>query len=333
MKTKCCFIIPFFSNNVPDYFDLWAQSAGMNNEIDFLIFSNLDFNVEKYKNIKVIKMDFKEVQQLIKEKLESLLNMKIKINAPYKLCDYRPAYGLVFNEYIQGYDFWGFCDIDVILGKISSFINDELFENYDKLFFHGHFSLIKNNEKMNMIFMKKYPKVMDYEFSFTTNYPCHFDENGTLAFISKYEEDIRVYFKWVFIDVDYESYQTKHYWHGSDSCYIWENGRLTYYWDNAQKSEEIMYVHLQKRAMRRNFPDERLRFAIYRDEFIGLENESAGDILALPLDEAKEADFYKRRKKKRREGYINAIKKGAIKNKIYRKKNHILKDVDMNAFN
>ena len=32
--------------------------------------------------------------------------------------DLRPAYGVLFEEYLDGYDFWGHCDLDVLFGRI-----------------------------------------------------------------------------------------------------------------------------------------------------------------------------------------------------------------------
>ena len=45
------------------------------------------------------------------------------VNSPYKLCDYKPVYGLIFDEDLQDYDFWGHCDVDLIFGDIRKFIN------------------------------------------------------------------------------------------------------------------------------------------------------------------------------------------------------------------
>ena len=41
-----------------------------------------------------------------------------------KLCDYKPAYGLIFEDELIGYDYWGFCDTDILLGDIYQFLED-----------------------------------------------------------------------------------------------------------------------------------------------------------------------------------------------------------------
>ena len=70
---------------------------------------------EKYDypdNVKVINMSFTE----LRKKVQSCFDFKIYLGKPYKLCDYKCAYGLIFEEYIKNYDFWGHCDLDCIYG-------------------------------------------------------------------------------------------------------------------------------------------------------------------------------------------------------------------------
>lgn len=45
-------------------------------------------------------------------------DFKIAIDNPYKFCDFKPAYGEIFADYLKGYDFWGHCDIDLLWGNI-----------------------------------------------------------------------------------------------------------------------------------------------------------------------------------------------------------------------
>ena len=75
------------------------------------------------------------------------------------------------------YDFWGHGDIDVIYGNIRNFISVEMLDEHEMItarhdFLSGTFTLFKNNDKINTLFMqsKDYKKV----FSSTLHY-C-FDE-------------------------------------------------------------------------------------------------------------------------------------------------------------
>jgi hypothetical protein len=78
------------------------------------------------------------------------LDLDIKLTYGYKLCDLKPAYGLIFEEYLKHYDFWGHCDLDIIWGRISHFISDDILDNFDVIttvesHTAGHFTLYKNN--------------------------------------------------------------------------------------------------------------------------------------------------------------------------------------------
>ena len=67
------------------------------------------------------------MKQMIQEKFD----YDISICEPHKLCDYKPAYGYIFEQYISEYKFWGHCDIDTIMGDLNEFITDDLLELYD----------------------------------------------------------------------------------------------------------------------------------------------------------------------------------------------------------
>ena len=309
MNHRICLIIPYFGK-IPAYFDLWALSASYNSDIDFLIISDLPFVVNRDGNVKQIEMSFKEMCDRIKSRIGSWA----VVNEPYKLCDYKPAYGLLFEEYLVGYDFWGFCDIDVILGKISSFISQTVLDNYQKILFQGHFCLMKNTERMRYLFMEKYPNVIDYKHAYSTNFNCHFDENGPIAYADEYDKSINVYFDWIFFDVNFNEYIIQS--HGTECCLIWNDGKLIAYWANGTQSEEQMYVHLQKRIMRRGFDGCVSRFAIMRDEFLDVGDTAIGEILNKNVDSRCESQFKHYKRIRIINTYIKKLRTGWIKTKL-----------------
>lgn len=240
MKNRIVFLIPYYGQ-FPNYFSLWEESAGHNDGYDFVIFTDADYT-PRYDNIKSVKMTFPELVCRIKTRIDK----KCRVSTPYKLCDYKPTYGVVFSEYINGYDFWGFCDIDLILGSINTFVTDQMLDSYDKLFFQGHFGLQRNCEKMNNLFLEKYPNIIDYKTALFTNYSCHFDENGTVAYANEYDKSIRFYFDWTFFDTDFMKYQLEY--NGEEVFFRWSNGHLFMHRFEESIGEK-MYIHLQKRTM------------------------------------------------------------------------------------
>tara|TARA_R110000868_G_scaffold135380_3_gene347870 strand:- start:656 stop:1303 length:648 start_codon:yes stop_codon:yes gene_type:complete len=76
-----------------------------------------------------------------------------------KVWDYRCALGLLYEEEIKGYDFWGHCDFDVVWGDIEAFMPDEFLNCLDWYSSHhqyicGCFSLYRNTPKVNKLFME-----------------------------------------------------------------------------------------------------------------------------------------------------------------------------------
>jgi len=117
-------LISAYFGSFPNYFNLWLKSAGSNESIDFLIFS--DCNCSKYTplphNVKIVKTDF----EALRKRIQSCYDFNLALNTPYKLCDFKPAYGEIFGPEIRGYDYWGNCDLDMIFGNIEKMADDAL---------------------------------------------------------------------------------------------------------------------------------------------------------------------------------------------------------------
>ena len=92
-----------------------------------------------------------------------LVSSKLKINFhpknPYKLCDIKPALGVIHKDLIKNYDFWGFGDLDVIYGDLRKYFSEDRLNKKSLFSTHktrvaGHLCLIKNHPKLNQAFMK-----------------------------------------------------------------------------------------------------------------------------------------------------------------------------------
>ena len=81
-----------------------------------------------------------------------MYSFEISLNSPYKLCDFRPAYGDIFQEELQDYDFWGYCDTDLIFGDICKYLTTNILKEYDKIFEYGHLTIFKNNNRMRNLY-------------------------------------------------------------------------------------------------------------------------------------------------------------------------------------
>lgn len=254
-KYKIAIIIPYFGK-FPNYFNLFLKSCENNSSIDFLIFTDDTSRYDFPMNVKVKYMKFSEFKNIIKSKF----NFDLKLDNPYKLCDFKPAYGFIFDSYLTKYDFWGYCDVDLIFGNIRKFIDDNILEKYNKIFQRGHLSLVRNEEKYNKLFMKEYRGKVLYKEIFQSSENKIFDEKfhsngGGINGIfndnkckvyenDKIIADINIRFNNFKVNSD-NSKKT------IDSIFVYKNKCV---WrkivvGNIIEEQEYIYIHLQKRDM------------------------------------------------------------------------------------
>lgn len=168
---KIVLFIPYFGT-FPNYFQLFLNSCSKNETINWIIFTDNDTEYKYPKNVRRVLMSFSE----IKERIQKKFNFPICLKAPYKLCDYRPAYGLIFEDYTKGYDFWGYCDTDLLFGNLRKFLPDDLLVQYDKVGYLGHLAIYRNNEQMRTAFEKVCQGRVRYKEVFSSEGNCIFDE-------------------------------------------------------------------------------------------------------------------------------------------------------------
>ena len=170
---KSIVLINVFFGKFPWYFNLFLKSCGTNPTVNFLIFTDQEKPQNCPNNIEFIPFSLGKFNELASEKL----NLKINIKYAYKLCDFKPAYGVIFSDYLLGYEYWGILDIDIIFGRIREFITDEMLSNYEVISVRndyptGSFMIFENSEKINYLFKKS----KDYQKIFTSDRHYCFDE-------------------------------------------------------------------------------------------------------------------------------------------------------------
>jgi len=250
---KIIFILPYFGQ-FPPYFDLWLKSAEYNKSIDFLIITDnkkMCYDIPSNVSIKIKSLD------CVKNMITSKVKHKIKMKSPYKLCDFKPAYGHIFSEEIKGYDLWGFIDPDIIMGDIKKFLDENILENYDKFYTRGHMTLFKNNDKCNELFKinHKYSDCFSIDDIFKFNSVCAYDEWGWnfchgLSEIIYRKNIISVYDQIDFADINPNKFKLEAIKNSKSFHYDYfkfEEGHIYGYSDNSK--EEFSYIHLQKRRM------------------------------------------------------------------------------------
>jgi hypothetical protein len=216
----------------------------------------------------VIDCSFEEIQ----EKVQSNFDFPIELASPYKLCDYRPTYGEVFEDDIEGYDFWGYCDVDLIFGNIRKFITDDILLNHDRILALGHFSLFRNSEGINRIYRDSIGTDVPYKRIYASPKHFGFDEHGKnklydlfyqkkiktyinntifADIVSFYKHFVSSYARKLVLNHELQELEENENWKGKAVIFSFNNGELIkhVYKNDNHTHKEYMYVHFQKRKL------------------------------------------------------------------------------------
>ena len=259
MGKKIKIIIPYFGK-FPSTIKPFLHSCKFNPDFEWLIFTDDTTISDIPQNVKMISCTLAD----IKTRFEDVCGFPVALDRPYKICDFRPAFGLAFSDYLTDCDFWGWGDIDLVYGDLHRFITDGILEQYDKIFPCGHLSLIRNDEQVNHAFMKEIKGTLDYRDVFADSKSFIFDEykglNEKLLALGK-----RVYGAIDFADMDvvFERFRTADKYTISmvfpafpfkkgiprnykNQVFFWEDGKAFRAYINPKGSisfEELAYIH------------------------------------------------------------------------------------------
>ena len=287
MKSKVTFLIPYFGK-LPNYFDLFLKSCKYNNDgYRWIVFTDDKTIREWPDNVSCVIMTFDELKELIQSKFD----FEIKITEPHKLCDYKPAYGYIFEKYLNETDYWRHCDIDMILGNLGYFLDELLNANYDKIFCLGHMEIYRNTHDNNRTFMQPVLGEYWYKESFSSSETTVFDETGCG---SKNINDIFKYYNKLIYTKDLSMncsvlptrfVKTTYIYECNsfilekpkDALYIFDRGNLFRLYRESRSNkvirENFLYMHLQLRKMQ---VDSRIleknNFKILENKFTLIEN-------------------------------------------------------------
>lgn len=249
-----CVVIPYFGM-LPPNMNTFLYSASFNSRIDWLILTDQETtNLIHPKNVKFVYSSF----DLVQKRFQHIIDDKICLNAPYKLCDYRPLYGNAFSDYLNGYDYWGYGDLDVVYGDLMKFISPGLQRKYDRIGGLGHFTLYKNNPEVNSRYLLsckarngKIVKPFNRVYKRARGYA--FDELGMRSiyqyhnFNTYQNEDLANETKTGCLD----PYSIDPRFSKFDGAFVWHHGKCLYYYLNPKTNElqyhEFGYFHLLKR--------------------------------------------------------------------------------------
>lgn len=250
-------IIAIYFGNLPSYFNLWLNSCEKNEFITWTLISDSDLKVSYTpKNVIVHRISMNQIQERILNKT----GINVVFDNPYKLCDFRPAYGEIFSDILRGFDYWGHCDLDMIFGNLSSYLSNKVLE-YEKIYSVGHLTLYKNIESVNGFYKINVPGTFNWKDVFLDKKHWGFDEHiGVNKKWLKVKPNEFYYNESIIADID-PSIRRFELCSGLKNKFrqgfVYKNGRVFHVY---LKSENIiyiekMYIHFQKRSFI-NFPQD-----------------------------------------------------------------------------
>lgn len=277
-KTKVTFIICYFGR-FPNYMDLFLKSCSLNTDYNWIIFTDDKQRPQMYPpNVKFVEMEFADMQTLIRKKI----NSKCICPAPYKICDYKPTFGLLFSEYLQDSNYWGYCDMDMLFGDLNKYLSDPIHEKYDAIYNHGHLTLMRNRAKVNKAFMLPFSGI-EYMYVFTHKANFGFDEKrGIVQILKEYKYDtyIEDTFADIFppeISIPLKLINKENY---AGQAFLWKEGKVLRITPHCNKPDEYSYIHLQKRPFIRHSVALLKKSVFYINPFSFDEKEKAQSVLS-----------------------------------------------------
>lgn len=289
---KIVFICPYFGKLPNQQITLWLQSCRYNPTIDWIILTDDRTTILRCPdNVRLVYMTLSTLKQTVQKRFP----FPISLDQPYKLCDFKPAYGYMFPQYVEGYDYWGHCDMtDCIFGNLRKFLTDVFLASADKLLFLGHMTLYRNSDEINRrIFaeLKSSPNNAAKILGSSENYA--FDEINSTSINTIYlqhgwevarQDNMYVdicplykAFESCQYSVDFQQFIEKGVMH----VFEWNEGIL--YDCKIKKGvgiekTEIAYVHFQKRQML-NLVKEMKHFLIIPNKFVDADKSVTIDFI------------------------------------------------------
>lgn len=172
MKYKVAQIIPYFGK-WPEWIELYFYSCGRNPMVDFIFYTDCPLPAHRYKNTLFHQCTYEEYCEMISDRL----GIDFHVSKPYKLTDLKPFIGAIHAPELEGYDFWGMGDLDLVYGDLGKILNDQILEQYDVVTTHNyhiaaHCCFCRNNEYYrNLCF-----QIKEWKEQITDERPMSIDE-------------------------------------------------------------------------------------------------------------------------------------------------------------
>ncbi len=180
-RARLAFVAPYVGN-WPRWLQLFLESCRPNPVVDVLLLSDARPPCALPDNVHLTHMSREEIFG----RLERVAGVDLPNRAGHKLCDFKPFYGLAFADLLRGYEFWGYCDIDMMFGSLGKLLTDQFLQSVDIFTAHneifvGHFTILRNTPEINSLCFE----IENWKERSLTPDSTHMDERGIVAAVAK----------------------------------------------------------------------------------------------------------------------------------------------------
>ena len=151
MKDRAAFVVTYLGIPWPSWFDAYLISCSRNSQFRWLFFTDQETPAWHPNNVFFINLSL----EAFVKKANNSYDFPVSLDPSflYKLCDFKIGYGLIFEEWLNCYEYWGHCDIDIVWGDIGKYV-EEMMGHYDIIttrreHFAGHCTLYRMDPKLN----------------------------------------------------------------------------------------------------------------------------------------------------------------------------------------
>jgi hypothetical protein len=149
-----CFVVTWFGS-LPKWLPYFLASCEANPTFNWLLATDQEIVLPTPQNVRVLQQPKREFE----DRVSNILDVKYNFSYGYKLCDLKPVYGHIYQEELTNFNFWGYCDLDVIFGRLDQFISKDLLGENDVItsldrIVAGHFTLLRNTDFYRTLYRK-----------------------------------------------------------------------------------------------------------------------------------------------------------------------------------
>ncbi|MEB3358987.1 MAG: DUF6625 family protein [Synechococcales bacterium] len=199
MTPKVLLIAPHFGK-FPPWIGLTFATFARNRDFQLLVVTDQRGDrFPPYPNIRFHHQSLADLSALATERTGT----RVVLTRGYKVCDLRPAFGVIFAAHLAGYDYWGHLDLDTFWGDMAAALHPALAQGYeiicgDPYHVGGPFCLYKNVERVNTLFRKNPFHISAFQAKENVDFDeigVHIDYQGFERTVRRSEasKEIRVY--------------------------------------------------------------------------------------------------------------------------------------------